>query len=80
MNKDENFELPPGFSVALILAGNALDHQMKSGEMLPLEEDFSVEISAMEAFLVVFWLDASFERAARIVTFDVFRKKPRAAA
>ena len=62
-----------------------LDHQIISGRLLWL--DLLVEVSSvgssleevlsMGFFLVE--LDASLERAARMVTFDVFRKKPRAA-
>ena len=64
-----------GFWVTLV-AGSMLDHQIISPDMLLLEQDLLVDISSMG------WvgLYASLERAARMVTFDVFRKKPRAAA
>ena len=56
------------------MAGTALDHHIISGErVLP------GEILVVETFLVL-GLDESLERAARMVTFDVFLKKPRAAA
>ena len=69
------------------MAATELDHQIKSGERLLLGQDLPDEILSMEAFLVeeassflVVGLDASLERAALMVTLDVFRKKPRAAA
>ena len=70
-----------GFWVTLV-AGSMLDHQIISPDMLLLEQGLLVDISSMVetlSFLVV-GLYASLERAARMVTFDVFRKKPRAAA
>ena len=70
-----------GFWVTLV-AGSMLDHQIISPDMLLLEQDLLVDISSMVetlSFLLV-GLYASLERAARMVTFDVFRKKPRAAA
>ena len=59
------------------MAGSVLDHQIISGKLLCLEQDLLVEVSSVGSFLVE--LDASLERAARMVTFDVFLKKPRAA-
>ena len=59
-----------------------LDHHMMSSDMLLPEQDLWLEkdlLSIVFGSLVEEW-DASFERAALIVTFDVFRKKPRAAA
>ena len=73
----------PGFFMSgdFLLAGeedgSALDHQSISVETLPQEQDLLAS-STMEAFLVE--LEASLERAALMVTFDVFRKNPRAAA
>ena len=74
--------------------GSVLDHQSISVETLPQEQDLLAS-STMEAFLVealsgksflvealsfLVELEASLERAALMVTFDVFRKNPRAAA
>ena len=55
---------------------------MMSLDMLLPEQDLCLEKalpSIVFGSLVEEW-DASFERAALIVTFEVFRKKPRAAA
>ena len=65
-----------------------LDHQIISGKLLWLGQDLLVEVSSVGSFLkevlsmgfFLVELDASLERAARMVTFDVFRKKPSAAA
>ena len=81
----------PGFFMSgdFLLAGeedgSVLDHQSISVETLPQEQDLLAS-STMEAFLVEalsaksFLVEASLERAALMVTFDVFRKNPRAAA
>ena len=80
----------PGFFMSgdFLLAGeedgSVLDHQSISVETLPQEQDLLAS-STMEAFLVealsfLVELEASLERAALMVTFDVFRKNPRAAA
>ena len=55
---------------------------MMSSDMLPTEQDLWLEYALLSIVFgsLVDELDASFERAALIVTFDVFRKKPRAAA
>ena len=55
---------------------------MMSLDMLLREQDLWLEyalLSIVFGSLVEEWI-ASFERAALIVTFEVFRKKPRAAA
>ena len=77
----------PFLELELFWVALELDHQIKSGERLLLGQDLPDEILSMEAFLVeealsflVVGLDASLERAALMVTLDVFRKKPRAAA
>ena len=62
--------------------GFLLDHHMMSLDMLLPEQDLWLEyapLSIVFGSLVEEWV-ATFERAALIVTFDVFRKKPRAAA
>ena len=74
------FFMSGDFLVALLAGeedGSVLDHQSISVETLPQEQDLLAS-STMEAFLVE--LEASLERAALMVTFDVFRKNPRAAA
>ena len=62
--------------------GFLLDHHMMSLDMLLPEQDLWLEkdlLSTVFGSLVEEWV-ATFERAALIVTFEVFRKKPRAAA
>ena len=82
------FFMSGDFLLALLAGeedGSVLDHQSISVETLPQEQDLLAS-STMEAFLVEalsgksFLLEASLERAALMVTFDVFRKNPRAAA
>ena len=74
------FFMSGDFLLALLAGeedGSVLDHQSISVETLPQEQDLLAS-SMMEFFLVE--LEASLERAALMVTFDVFRKNPRAAA
>ena len=81
------FFMSGDFLLALLAGeedGSVLDHQSISVETLPQEQDLLAS-STMEAFLVealsfLVELEASLERAALMVTFDVFRKNPRAAA
>ena len=78
--EETGFFMSGDFLLALLAGeedGSVLDHQSISVETLPQEQDLLAS-STMEAFLVE--LEASLERAALMVTFDVFRKNPRAAA
>ena len=78
--EETRFFMSGDFLLALLAGeedGSVLDHQSISVETLPQEQDLLAS-STMEAFLVE--LEASLERAALMVTFDVFRKNPRAAA
>ena len=84
------FFMSGDFLLALLAGeedGSVLDHQSISVETLPQEQDllasptmeaFLVEALSAKSFLVE--LEASLEIAALMVTFDVFRKNPRAAA
>ena len=85
--EETGFFMSGDFLLALLAGeedGSVLDHQSISVETLPQEQDLLAS-STMEAFLVealsfLVELEASLERAALMVTFDVFRKNPRAAA